>query len=137
MQNDEDQIRQLVTTWMHATKAGDVDTVLSLIADDVVFLTPGRAPMRKSEFASIARAQAGPSAPSIDGTSEVQEIKVAGDLAFMWTKLSVVVTPRDGGPSIKRAGNTLTVLKKHNGRWLLARDANLLSPVAQNTDASR
>lgn len=137
MQNDEDQIRQLVTTWMQATKAGDVDTVLSLVSDDVVFLTPGRAPMGKSEFASIARAQADPSGPTIDGTSEVQEIKVAGDWAFMWTKLSVVVEPRDGSPSMERAGNTLTVLNKQDGRWVLARDANLLSPVRQDTDATR
>ena len=57
MQSDEQQIRQLVTTWMAATKAGDVDTVLDLMADDVVFLVPGRPPMRKGEFASAAKAQ--------------------------------------------------------------------------------
>jgi ketosteroid isomerase-like protein len=30
MQSDEQEIRQLVATWMTATKAGDIDTVLSL-----------------------------------------------------------------------------------------------------------
>ena len=29
----------------------------------------------------------------------------------------------------KRAGNTLTVLRRVDGRWLLARDANLLVPI--------
>ena len=129
MQSDEQQIRQLVTTWMAATKAGDVDTVLDLMADDVVFLVPGRPPMRKGEFASAAKAQSSQGAPNIDGSSEIQEIKVVGGWAFMWTKLSVVVTPPDGAPSTKRAGHTLTVLKKEKGKWLLARDANLLSPV--------
>jgi len=38
MQNDEQEIRQLVSTWMAATKAGDVEKALSLMADDVVFL---------------------------------------------------------------------------------------------------
>jgi ketosteroid isomerase-like protein len=47
----------------------------------------------------------------------------------MWTKLTVVVTPPSGGATIKRAGHTLTVLKKEHGRWLLARDANLLTVV--------
>ncbi len=28
MQNDEQEIRQLVSTWMAASKAGDIDTVL-------------------------------------------------------------------------------------------------------------
>ncbi len=46
MDRDEQEIRQLVVTWMAATKAGDIDTVLSLMAEDVVFLVPGQAPMR-------------------------------------------------------------------------------------------
>ena len=129
MQSDEDQIRGLVMTWMSATKAGDVDTVLSLMSDDAVFLIPGRPPMRKEEFAAAARAQSSQTAPKIDGTSEIQEIQVAGDWAFIWTRLSVVATPPDGSPPIERAGHTLTVLKKVEGRWLLARDANLLAPV--------
>ncbi len=128
MSSDEQQIRELVATWMSASKAGDVDTVLSLMTDDVVFLVPGRPVMRKVEFAAASRAQSGQSAPQIDGTSEIQEIQVAGDWAFMWTKLKVVVTP-PGGEPMTRAGHTLTVLRKENGRWLLARDANLLASV--------
>lgn len=129
MQSDEEQIRQLVTTWMAAAKAGDVDTVLSLMAEDVVFLMPGRPPMRKREFAAAARAQATGTAPRFDGTSEIQEIKVVGDWAFMWTRLTVIATPPDGSPPIEHAGHTLTVLNKDHGKWVLARDANLLSPV--------
>jgi uncharacterized protein (TIGR02246 family) len=129
MQSDEAEMRQLVSTWMAATKAGDADTVLSLIADDAVFLVAGRPPIHKREFAETARAQSGRGAPKVDGTSEIQEIKVFGTWAFMWSKLRVVVTPRDGSPAIERAGHTLTVLTKDNGKWVLARDANLLSPV--------
>ena len=129
MQSDEEQIRALVTTWMAATKAGDVEKILSLMADDVVFLVPGKPPMRKSDFEAAARAQASGAAPKFDGTSDIQEIKVVGDWAFMWTRLTVVATPPDGSPPIERAGHTLTILNKLNGRWVLARDANLLAPV--------
>ena len=128
MRSDEDEIRALVDTWMAATRAGDVETVLGLTTDDVVFLTPGRAPMRKDAFAAQSRAQATDGAPAIDGTSEIQEIQVAGDWAFMWTKLSVTLTPA-GGPSMRRTGHTLTVLRREQGRWRLARDANLLAPA--------
>jgi len=134
MQSDEEQIRHLVSTWMSATRAGDVDTVLGLVADDVVFLVPGRAPMHKSEFAAGLKAQADPSAPKFDGVSEIQEITVCGDWAFMWTKLKVVATPADGSPPVERAGHTLTVLRRQRGRWVLARDANLLSPVPPRTE---
>lgn len=129
MQDDEQQIRQLVSTWMSASKAGDTKTVLSLISDDVVFLIPGQPPMCKDDFAKASQAQTGPDAPQFEGTSEIQEIKILGDWAFMWTKLTVVVTPPGGAPSMKRTGHTLSILQKQNGKWLLARDANLLAPV--------
>lgn len=130
MQRDEQEIRQLVATWMAATRAGDTETVLSLMAEDVVFLLPGQPPMiGKSSFAAAAQAQSNQAPPQFDGTSEIQEIKVFGEWAFMWTKLSVVVTPPGGTPSMTRAGHTLSILKKQDGKWVLARDANMLSPV--------
>ncbi|HET7523629.1 MAG TPA: SgcJ/EcaC family oxidoreductase [Acidimicrobiales bacterium] len=131
MPSDEQEIRQLVATWMTATKAGDVQTVLSLMADDVVFLVPGQPVMRKADFAAAATAQSGPTAPRIEGSSEIQEVKVLGEWAFMWTQLTVVATPPDGSPSTTRSGHTLSILKKENGRWVLARDANLLAPGAK------
>jgi uncharacterized protein (TIGR02246 family) len=129
MQNDEQEIRELVSQWMAASKAGDVDTVLSLMADDVVFLVPGQPVMRRADFASKARAQSGRDAPQIDGSSEIQEIKVLGEWAFMWTRLTVVMTPPNGAQPVRRAGHTLTILKKQDGRWVIARDANLLAPA--------
>ena len=128
MQSDEQQIRDLVTQWLAASKVGDVDTVLGLMTDDVVFLVPGRAPVRKQEFVALSRVPPGAAAPQLDGRSEIQEIQIAGDFAFMWTRLSMVVTP-PGGQPMERAGHTLTVLKRLNGRWLVARDANQLTLV--------
>lgn len=129
MQNDEQEIRQLIATWMSATKAGDVETVLQLMSEDVVFLVAGRPIMRKADFAAAAKSQSGEGAPEIDGTSDIQEIRVFGDWAFMWTKLKVVVTPSDGSAPMTRAGHTLSILKKEKGNWVLARDANMLTPV--------
>jgi uncharacterized protein (TIGR02246 family) len=65
MQNDEHEIRQLVSTWMAASKAGDIETVLSLMSDDVVFLVPGQPVMRKADFAAAARSQSGQGDSSI------------------------------------------------------------------------
>jgi len=128
MQSDEGQIRELVARWLRATKTGDVAAVLALMTDDVVFLIPGRAPMGKEEFAAASRGQPGQPKPTIESESEIQEIQVAGEWAFMWTKLSVTITPASGEP-MERAGHTLSVLRKLDGKWLLARDANLLAPV--------
>lgn len=133
MQTDDQQIRALVATWMAATKAGDVEAVLALMSEDVVFLVPGKPPMGKAGFATAARAQASGGAPTFDGRSEIQEVQVAGDWAFMWSKLTVVATPPGGGSSSTRSGHTLTVFRRQGGRWLLARDANLLAAPHHDT----
>ena len=124
MSDDERQIRQVVATWMAATRTGDLDTVLSLMAEDVVFLRAGHPPMiGKSAYAA---AQAG--SVRFDGTSDIQEIQVVGDWTFMWTKLTVAVTPPAGAP-MTLAGPVLSVLRREEGRWVLARDANMLTPA--------
>jgi uncharacterized protein (TIGR02246 family) len=124
MQSDEQQVRQLVTDWMAATRAGDSGKVLDLMTEDVVFLVPGHEPMRKADFAAAQKGQAG---MKFDGRSEIQEVKVLGDWAFMWSKLEVVTTI-PGGKQMTREGHTLSILRKENGKWRLARDANLLGP---------
>jgi uncharacterized protein (TIGR02246 family) len=131
MTSDEQEIRRLVDTWMSATKAGDIETILSLMAEDAVFLRSAHPSLiRRAEFAAAAKAPADQKPPQFDGTSDIQEIKVLGEWAFMWSKLSVVVTPPGGGPSKTRAGYTLSILKKENGKWVLARDANMLMPAS-------
>ena len=128
--SDDEQIRSLVTTWMSATKAGDLDALLALMAEDVVFLVPGQPPMTgKASFAALQKRQWAQGLPKFEGTSEIQEIKVLGEWAFMWASLAIVVTPAGGGQSITRAGHTLSVLKKERGKWVLARDANMLAPA--------
>jgi uncharacterized protein (TIGR02246 family) len=123
---DESAIRALVETWMSATRAGDLDTVLDLMTEDVVFLGPGRPPMiGRESFAAATRTQMG-NAPQIDGQSEIQEIRIVGDWAHMWARLTVVMTPPGGSAPVKRAGHTLSVLRKEDGKWRLARDANML-----------
>ncbi len=132
-ESDEAQIRKLVTTWLAANAAGDIDAVLELMTDDVVFLTPGQPPMSKQRFAALSKASTGSAGISIEGDSKIQEVKVLGDWAFMWTQLRVVAKPKDGSDDIERAGHTLSILRKENGEWKIARDANML--VAMAADA--
>ena len=123
--SDEQAIRTLVATWLAATKRGDTQAVLDLMTDDALFLVPGRPPMDKAGFAAASGPPSEPR-PVIDGISEIKEVHVEGHLAYMWSHLEVTVTPPDGSAPIRREGHTLTILRKVHGKWLLARDANLL-----------
>jgi uncharacterized protein (TIGR02246 family) len=125
MTDDETAIRALVETWMRASEAGDLDTVLGLMADDVVFMVPGRAPFGKEMFAAAAREMKD---VRMQGEAEIRELEVLGDWAWLRNRITVTMTPPGGAP-VRHSGYTLTILKKQpDGRWLLARDANLLAP---------
>ena len=122
-QNDERAIRQMVDEWLDASKRGDLETVLSFMTDDVLFMVPGQDPFGKERFAANSRDMKD---YSVEGRSDIQEIKVLGDWAWMHNYLQVTITGRDWNV-MKKAGHVLSVLRKNlDGRWQLARDANLL-----------
>jgi uncharacterized protein (TIGR02246 family) len=124
MSPDERAIQELVDTWMKASRAGDTDTVLGLMSDDVVFMVPGREPFGKQTFAANSRSMDG---VKLEGSAEIRELKVLGDWAYLRNFIEITITPPGGAP-VRRSGFTLTVLRKEpDGRWLLARDANLVT----------
>ncbi|MFD1560057.1 YybH family protein [Paraburkholderia silviterrae] len=124
MSDDEQAIREVVQTWTAASKRGDTATVLGLMTDDAIFMVPEQEPFGKEAFAAASKGMEG---MKLDGTSEIVELKVLGDWAFIRNHIDISVTP-PGGSTVRRAGYTLTLLHKGtDGQWRLARDANLLS----------
>jgi uncharacterized protein (TIGR02246 family) len=127
---DERAIREVHTTWIDAVNAGDLDCLLGLMADDVVFLNPGQAPVGREGFPpgfSTAHQQA-----RIHCTSELEDVVAVGEVGYTLSRDSLSVTPRAGGETVRLAGHRITVYRKQpDGRWLLARDAHTLSPAAK------
>ena len=128
MHGDHEAIRQLIQTWLQATRDGDVDAVTALMSEDVVFLSAGQPPMVGREaFAQGMRNWMADAA--IESTSRIDEIAVCGDMAYVRTQLSVTMISRHGKTPVLRTGQTLSILRKGaDGRWLLTRDANMLGP---------
>jgi uncharacterized protein (TIGR02246 family) len=127
MTDDERAIREVIATWMRASAAGDVATVLSLMTDDVVFLVPGQEPFGKEAFAA---ASSGMKGAALEGKSDIREIVMLGNWAYVRSHLEIAMTPA-GGTTVRRKGYTLSIFRKGgDGRWRLARDANLLTPAS-------
>jgi uncharacterized protein (TIGR02246 family) len=123
MSDDEQAIRNAMDTWMAASAAGDVTTILSLMADDVMFLVSGQK-FGKADFAARTRDLRD---VRIEGRSDIREIEIAGSWAWCRADLSVAMTSPDG-KTVQRAGPSLTIWRKRSdGRWVLLRDANLLA----------
>jgi len=124
-QRDEQEIRELVKKWLAASAEGDLATMLNLLADDVIFMVPNQEPFGKDVFARNFQQMKG---TKLKSDSNILEIRVIGDWAWMRSFLSVSFTDPKGESST-HAGYILTVLRKEtDNHWVIARDANLLMP---------
>jgi uncharacterized protein (TIGR02246 family) len=122
---DERQIRKLIESWIAASNARDLPALMDMMTDDVVFMTPGRAPFGKAEFAAdVGRMKS----VAIDARVEVQEIEVFGSRAHIRNHIQVELTSPGQAPK-RMSGYAMSILRKGNdGRWRIARDANLVVP---------
>lgn len=131
-QDDEQSIREMVQTWIEASKRGNLTTLLNLLADDVLFITPGKEPFGKQEFAA-ANAPESMKDIKMEADIDIKEISVAGPWAWMRSFLSVTFTQAGGDPT-KLSGHILTVLQKNpDGQWVIKRDANFVAPETAST----
>jgi uncharacterized protein (TIGR02246 family) len=127
---DDRAIRELHSTWIDAVNAGDLARLIPLMADDVVFLNPGQAPVGRDCFS--ANFSAAHQQVRVHCRSELEEVVVVGEVAYTRSRDALSVTPHAGGEAMQLAGHRITVYRKQpDGRWLLARDAHTLSPVAK------
>ena len=122
--NDEQAIRDSVDTWLEASKRGDLTTMLSLLDDDVLFITPGKEPFGKKEFAGDGEATTVLTQADLD----IKEIKVTGDWAWMRSYLEASFKSPEG-KSTKISGHILSIFRKTaDSKWLIYRDANFCVP---------
>ncbi|WP_264489699.1 YybH family protein [Luteolibacter arcticus] len=125
---EEQSIREVHSTWIDAVNAGDLGCLLSLMADDAVFLYPGQEPFGREGFsANFGNAH---QQLRIDCTSELEEVVVVGEVAYTRSRDALSVTQRSGGAATLLAGHRITIYREQpDGRWILVRGAHTLSPV--------
>ena len=127
-QDDVQIIRDSVQRWLAASKQRDLSTLLELLADDVLFIVPGKEPFGKEAFAAANQQQM--QDVEMDATIDIKEIEVAGEWAWMRSFLEITFA-RDG-KTARHSGHILTVWqKKSDGRWVIKRDANFVKPESE------
>ena len=124
---DERSIREVHSAWIDAVNAGDLARLLTLMAEDAVFLNPGQAPSGQDGFS--AGFSAAHQRARIHCISELEEVVVVGDVAYTRSRDSLSLIPADSEEA-RLAGHRMTIYRKQpDGRWVLARDAHTLAPV--------
>ena len=118
---DTEPLQRLNSALAAAMNAGDVDAIASLLTGDVVMLPPGVPPVRgvdavratfEGMFAQVA----------LNETWTTEEIVVAGDLAYDWSRYVVTITPLgEGEPSTDLGQNLFIARRQQDGSWRYAR----------------
>ena len=125
MKPDEQEIRRVHSIWIAAVNAGDLERLLTLVEQDVVFLTPGHPPSGRQNFSSnfIAAHQQ----MQIDWSSDLEEVSIFGEIAYTRSRDTLSMVPRAGGKPAQLGGHRMTVYRKQgDGRWLLSPDIHTL-----------
>lgn len=130
MQQDQASVRAYYDNWMRATIEGLPELGMSLVDESAVFLMPGAPPMDRETFVNAATAGDPNNSPiDYDLKSEVHEIKVIGDYAWLWTEFKLVSKHKETGDTSTVAGHTLSILKRSGDSWVAVREANTMSQV--------
>ena len=137
-ERDREAIRQLGQEWVEAVHHGDVDRLLDLVTDDVVFM-PANAPSIVGRAAVAQAYRATFAAFEVDQTFAPEEIQVGGDWAFVRGTDAIEMKPRAGGSPIVVTARGISILRRvGDGSWKFARGiTNTASPPPKRTESGR
>src|SRR5437588_762414 len=125
---DEQAIREVQSTWIDAVNAGELDRLLAMVTDDVVFLNPGDEGLGLDGFS--AKFSAAHRQLRICCVSELEDVVIVGEVAYTRSRDSLSVSPLAGGEENRLAGGRMTIYRKQpGGGWRLAGDAHWLAPA--------
>jgi ketosteroid isomerase-like protein len=119
----EQAAHQAHEAYTSAINSNDVDSILELLTDDVVFLAAHAPPMiGKADLRQWLEGYVGAFQTHWDKT--VEELVVTGEWAFERYHYHSTDTPREGGAPVEDTGWGLIVYHYDpDGKWRVARDA--------------
>ena len=129
-----DEIRREIEALAEVSKSAmarnDLDAVLATMTDDVVLLSAtgppvvGREAVRQMYSGLVGKFRMENTATGTDFT-----LDVVGSVAIVFGKDSAKMTPVDGGPTVFLSGPAVSVFRRVDGMWKIARSLNLMAPV--------
>jgi uncharacterized protein (TIGR02246 family) len=130
-------IEQLHQKDMAASKAGDFDTLRSLMSDEAVVMPPGGHWIRgKAELdVSFSRMREGMSQVEVlEYILDFEEVQVLGDYAFEWGSIRGAMRSKESGDIEYSSYKVMRILKKQaDGRWQVHRTIWNDNPETENS----
>jgi uncharacterized protein (TIGR02246 family) len=127
-------IREIHERDIAAVNAGDVETLVSLMTDDIVLLPPGQPPLVGKESARAmieADLEQGRDFEIVEYVQDWEEVQVVGDYAFEWGTFNSAVQAKAGGETIRQSNNVIRILRRQpDGSWKVCRAIWNTAPTA-------
>lgn len=129
--DDLRQIEDLHRRDRAASLARDIDTLVSLMDEDVVLIMPGGPPMRgRAALAAALKASFEDTRPDkiLEYVHEFEEVRVVGDWAFEWGSYRGT-TQKPDGTKVRESGHLMRILRRQPaGGWNVARTIATADP---------
>ena len=105
----------------HALSRGDLETLMSVYADDVISMPPNQAPrIGKSAVRSMWADVLSDFA--VEASVSVEEVEVTGEWAYERGTYNLKLKPQAGGAPIEDFGKYLDILRRQpDGNWKYSR----------------
>jgi uncharacterized protein (TIGR02246 family) len=124
-EKDREKIERLHEKDMNASKAGDFETLRSLMTDDAVIMPPGGDFVRGGAAldASLSRMKEAMSQIEVlEYVEEFEEVMILGNYAAEWGIIRGAEQPKDGGEVELSSYKVMRILQKQsNGEWKVHR----------------
>jgi len=128
-QSDRNAILTVVERWHAATREKNIAAILELVDEDVVFLPSALPPVRGKQEVEQMYRNFFPRYREIRQEAGIEEVRIAGDWAFLWGTDELRLTPQSGEPEIHMKGKGLSILKRQSdGSWKFWRGINNMTP---------
>jgi len=130
---DVEAVTAVLEQYAAAVNAGDLESALALMADDAMHMPPDGPPIIgiaaiRSHAESFFRDYA------MQTHNRLDEVVVAGDLAFLRTSYTDTWTPRGEGEATAWSGVWLILLRKQpDGSWKMWRDMWSVVPTTPDS----
>jgi ketosteroid isomerase-like protein len=124
----EEEFRAVAVAKEKAFYAGDYERLISFFADDIISVQPGTAEVVGKTTLGEGM-QSYMEANTIVGNLTLKAFWVSGDYATRFAEWEEVISPKDGGKSMRQVGRCFLGWKKLDGEWKVVTEfVNFLVP---------
>lgn len=137
--------RSLDEAFVAAAKAGDLEGIMKLYAEDAVLYPPGEMPQKGFEAVRFEWKEALEANVFQEVRLEETACRTSGSLSVSWGRFHLTLAPRAAGKRVKTTeGRYTSVAEKRSGKWVYIavaigdfREAPLLRPTPTRTPRPR